>query len=106
MTRYGKPTWITEFAINKWARTHHGVCNNCNITRDMEDTYMKAVLPALDNSDAVYRYAWYTERDEPVADTNNGNLLVWNVTKPTLTSTGKLYKAHAQKLYTEEDKTR
>ena len=96
MARYGKPTWITEFAINKWARIQHGVCNNCNITRDMEDAYMKEVLPALDKSPAVHRYAWYTARDKPVGDTNNGNLLVWNETNPRLTSTGKLYKAHAR----------
>jgi len=36
MKRYGKPTWITEFAINKWARVQHGGCDNCNITRPMQ----------------------------------------------------------------------
>ena len=35
MRRYGKPTWITEFAINKWARLQHGTCDDCNITRPM-----------------------------------------------------------------------
>ena len=39
MKRYGKPTWITEFAINKWARSQGGVCDDCNITRPMQDTY-------------------------------------------------------------------
>jgi hypothetical protein len=56
---------------------------------------MKQVLPVLDKSPAVFRYVWYTARDRPVADTNNGNLLVWNDTTPTLTSTGEIYKAHA-----------
>ena len=97
MQRYGKQTWITEFAINKWARIHHpGGCDNCNITRAMQDAYMKEVLPALDKSPAVYRYVWYTARDKPVKDTNNGNLLAWNISTPTLTSTGEIYKAHAQ----------
>ena len=38
-------------------------------------------------------YAWYTARDEPTGDTNSGNLLVWNDSNPTLTSTGVVYKA-------------
>merc|ERR1712046_185444 len=50
MKRYGKPTWITELAINKWARISKGVCDSCNITRAMQDAYMKDVLPALENS--------------------------------------------------------
>ena len=54
--RYGKPCWITEFAINKWARMQGGRCENCNITRSMQDAYMKQVLSALDSSDAVFRY--------------------------------------------------
>jgi hypothetical protein len=56
---------------------------------------MKQVLSALDSSDAVFRYAWYSARDMPMADTNSGNLLVWNDSTPTLTSTGTIYKAHA-----------
>lgn len=93
--RYGKPCWITEFAINKWARMQGGRCDNCNITRPMQDAYMKQVLSALDSSDAVFRYAWYSARDKPTGDTNSGNLLVWNDSKPTLTSTGVVYKTHA-----------
>jgi hypothetical protein len=96
MKRYGKPTWITEFAINKWARVQHGGCDNCNITRPMQDAYMREVLKVLDASPAVARYAWYSARDMPVSDTNSGNLLEWNVTTPTLTTTGAIYKAHAQ----------
>ena len=100
--RYGKPCWITEFAINKWARMQGGHCDNCNITRAMQDTYMKQVLSALDSSDAVFRYSWYTARDKPIGDTNSGNLLVWNVSVPTLTSTGEVYKAHASVLKLHE----
>lgn len=88
MRRYGKQVWITEFAINKWA------CD-CNVTRDMQDAYMKLALPALDKSPAVFRYAWYTARDQPVPGVNSGNLLVWNESTPTLTSTGEMYKQHA-----------
>ena len=57
---------------------------------------MGEVLKVLDASPAVARYAWYSARDMPIADTNSGNLLEWNVTTPTLTTTGAVYKAHAQ----------
>ena len=60
----------------------------------MQDAYMKQVLSALDSSDAVFRYAWYSARDKPMANINSGNLLVWNESTPTLTSTGTIYKAH------------
>ena len=68
LRRYGKPTWITEFAIQKWARVTKGPgggCNDCNITRAMQDDYMRQVLPALEKSEAVHRYAWYSARDRP-----------------------------------------
>ena len=41
---------------------------------------------------AFYRY---TARDKPMTNINPGNLLEWNITTPTLTSTGSLYKAYA-----------
>ena len=73
LRRYGKPTWITEFAINKWARITKvpgGGCNECNITRAMQDDYMRQVLPALEKSEAVHRYAWYSARDRPQPQIN------------------------------------
>ena len=90
--RYKKRVWVTEFAINKWARTVNGKCNNCNITREMTDAYMQEALPLLDQNDAIYRYAWYSARDVSVPGVNAGNLLVANETTPTLTSTGTIYK--------------
>ena len=90
MKRYGKPTWITEFAINTWA------CHDCDVTREMTDKYMRAVLPALDKSDAVFRYVWYTARAAPQPGVYEGDLLVWNETTPRTTSTGTIYKAHAE----------
>jgi len=91
--RYQRTVWITEFAINKWAAGYAP-------TREDQDKYMFEVLPMLDASPAVDRYVWYTARDEPggagFAPGAGGNLLVWNVTKPQLTSTGRVYAAHAQ----------
>lgn len=88
--RYARQVWITEFAIQKWATP-----GLQNVTRDIQDKYMKEVLPALDASDAVFRYVWYSARNKPVVNVANGNLLEWNVGTPTLTSTGVIYKAHA-----------
>ena len=45
--------YCNRSAIQKWAIT-----GLPNITRAMQDAYMKVVLPALDQSDAVFRYAW------------------------------------------------
>ena len=47
--------------INKWARVQGGRCDNCSITRAMQDAYMKQVLGSRP-SDAVFRYAWYSAR--------------------------------------------
>ena len=63
MKRYGKPTWLTEFTISKWVRVHGDVCDNCHITRSMQDAYMKEALPSLDRSSAVHRYVWYSARE-------------------------------------------
>lgn len=91
--RYKRTVWITEFAINKWSAGYPP-------TREQQDAYMRKVLSMLDESEAIYRYAWYTARDQPsAADApgGGGNLLKWNVTDPTLTSTGYIYAEHSKK---------
>ena len=86
----------TEIAINHWGcrvATSRERCKN-------QDAYMRDVLPLLDASPAVYRYAWYSARDQPqLWSTGNGggNLLEWNISKPTLTSTGEMYSANEQR---------
>ena len=86
--RYGeRQIWITEFAIlgKPWATPPW------TATRAMQDAYLQEVLPLLDASDAVFRYAWFTSRNEPNAMNNCSNLLpnTNNGTAPT--STGALY---------------
>eukprot|EP01063_Lacrimia_lanifica_P041758 TRINITY_DN9812_c0_g1_i1.p1 TRINITY_DN9812_c0_g1~~TRINITY_DN9812_c0_g1_i1.p1 ORF type:complete len:294 (+),score=86.40 TRINITY_DN9812_c0_g1_i1:74-955(+) len=91
-SRYNRPLWLTEFAINKWS-------SGFSPSRADQDAYMKAALPALDTHPGVFRYAWYTARDAPPPPSqgwSGGSLLEWNVTNPTLTSTGAVYKAHAE----------
>ncbi len=89
--RYNRSVWITEFAINRWSVGYAP-------TRAQQDAFMAKVLPVLEASDVIDRYAWYSARDQPSqggAPDGGGNLLEWNVTKPTLTSTGTVYRQHA-----------
>ena len=92
----------TEIAINHWGcRANAPAVPSCNLTRAMQDAYMRDVLPLLDASPAVYRYAWYSARDQPqLWSTGNGggNLLEWNISKPTLTSTGEMYSANVNQI--------
>lgn len=53
---YGKPIWITEFAIADWSAK-----NSKDIAHRPEEVlkFMKTVLPKLESLDFVERYAWF-----------------------------------------------
>lgn len=53
---YGKPIWITEFAIADWSAKSRK--DNSHSPRDVL-RFMKAVLPRLERLDFVERYAWF-----------------------------------------------
>jgi hypothetical protein len=101
LRRYGRRTWLTEFAINTWGCTKPGCvgsqyqCHCDPPTRAQQDAYMRRVLPALEACDAVYRYAWYTARDQPSTENGGGNLLDLQSPVPRPTSTGEIYREHA-----------
>jgi len=82
--RYQRPIWLTEFAITKW-----GAAPN----RSQQDTYMKEVLPYLDSSDDVFRYAWFSARNAPNKQNGGSNLLPCDANSTTPTSTGAIYSA-------------
>ena len=82
MKRYGRPVWLTEIAITKWGAPP---------SRDVQDAYMRDLLPYLDGSDDVFRYAWFTARNPPNQQNGGSNLLPCNSTDMTPTSTGKIY---------------
>ena len=87
--RFGRKIWFTEFAKPT--------------TRDPEKelVYMKAILPLLEESEAVWRYSWFVQRfvnkhDERLL----GNSSEWYIDKavslleqdsPTLTPLGRFY---------------
>jgi hypothetical protein len=82
-SHYGRKVWITEFAIL-------GVWNH-PVPRVQQDAYMKEVLPLLDASAAVFRYAWFTSRNTPNEMNGGSNLLPYGSADMTPTSTGKIY---------------
>jgi len=81
--RYGRKVWITEIAITDWRDAP---------ARDVQDAYMTELLPYLDSSDNVFRYAWYSARNAPNSQNGGSNLLASDGSA-TLTSTGKIYAA-------------
>ena len=52
-TLYNKPLWITEFAPADWS-------GNRGISPQQEADFMRQVIPALNTTWYVQRYAWYT----------------------------------------------
>lgn len=87
---YGKPIWITEFAVADWqAKT---LAEN-RFSEDRVLQFMKEVLPRLDQLDFVERYAWFGPwPDSPALGTSA-------FFKPdgTLTALGKFYAQHQSK---------
>ena len=51
--KYGKKVWLTEFCA--W--------EDANITAEKQQEYMIGKLKVLENSDHVYRYAWFKARN-------------------------------------------
>ncbi len=84
---YGKPIWITEFAVADWeAKTL--AQNRHSEARVLQ--FMQEVLPRLDTLDCVERYAWFGPwPDSPALGTSS-------LFKPdgTLTALGKFYAQH------------
>ena len=61
---YGRPIWITEFAVADWSATN--TADN-NYTPDQVLNFMEAVLPALYEADYVHRFAWFNARPNNAA---------------------------------------
>lgn len=80
--RYGRKVWLTEVAI-----THFG----SPPSRAAQDTFMKELLPYLDTSSDVFRYAWFSARNAPNPQNGGSNLLAYESSSLTRTSTGNIY---------------
>merc|ERR1712039_1112839 len=51
--KYGRKVWLTEFSVGSGKH------------RVAQDAFLKQVVPALEDSDSVFRYAWYSTRNAP-----------------------------------------
>lgn len=80
--RYGRKVWITEIAITRWGSPPD---------MDTQAAYMEKLLPYLDNSENVFRYAWYSARNAP-NNQNGGSNLLDSDGSPTVTKIGKVYR--------------
>jgi hypothetical protein len=83
--RYGgRKVWLTEIAIADWA-------NPTSTERELQNAYMRELLPFLDSFDDVFRYAWFAMRNVP-NNQNHGSNLLESDGSARLTSTGEIYK--------------
>jgi hypothetical protein len=60
---FGRPIWITEFAVADWNATSP---ENNRFSKDEIMQFMSEALPALDDIDWVERYAWFDGRNAPL----------------------------------------
>ncbi|AUF82697.1 glycosyl hydrolase [Tetraselmis virus 1] len=91
--KYKRKIWLTEFAVG------------FGLPRRNNDYFMKRVLPVLDSERTVFRYAWYSMRNQPRPWVDESSLFPYRkfdsdstVTfmnnehvQEVMTSTGKLY---------------
>lgn len=74
---YGKPIWITEFAVADWNAT---TVEENKYTPAQVLQYMKEALPALDEMEFIERYSWFSgsQSSPPLTSSalfyENGNL--------------------------------
>ena len=55
--RYGRPLWITEFAVADWDARGDAVSR---YSPEQALGFMQAVIPVLERLDYIERYAWYS----------------------------------------------
>merc|ERR1712070_289651 len=79
---YGRKVWLTEIAITLYGKPP---------SMDEQSAYMEDLLPYLDTSENVFRYAWFSARNAP-NDQNGGSNLLATDGSATVTSIGKIYR--------------
>jgi len=82
--RYGKPIWVTEYAVADWNATS---TRPSVYSRAQTEDFMRATVAGLRAMPFVERFAWKTR---PALDPKMGCSALFH-TNGTLTTTGKLY---------------
>lgn len=59
---YGKPIWITEFAVADWSA---GSVEDNKYSVEQVKEFMRVVLPALDQMEYVHKYTWFDGANRP-----------------------------------------
>lgn len=60
---YGRPIWVTEFAVADWNATSPD--NNTHTEAEVMD-FMRDALVAMDDIDWIFRYSWFDGRNAPL----------------------------------------
>lgn len=85
--RYGKPLWITEFAVGDWKAK--SVAEHRNPAANVL-AFMKECLPALDELNFLERYAWFSAA---ITSAPLGTSALFNPDN-SLTPLGEFYANH------------
>jgi len=80
---YGRPLWLTEYSIGRWTPSP---------LRSEQEDYMRASMTFLENHPAINRYVWFNSRSGHGCWGGVKDLVVWNVTRPIITTTGEIYR--------------
>lgn len=83
---YGRKIWLTEYGIIQTGR-----CQGRTPDEERHEAYMKETIPLLDNSPAVYRYAWFAGRQTPNVCAGSSGLLPYDSLDTTPTKLGHIY---------------
>ncbi|WP_242121684.1 MULTISPECIES: glycoside hydrolase family protein [Aestuariivivens] len=65
---YGKPIWITEFAVADWTAA---TPEDNKFSPEQVLNFMKGVLPKLEDLDYVKRYSWFSFKESSSAGTSS-----------------------------------
>jgi len=87
---YGKPIWITEFAVADW--NAKSVKEN-RYSPEVVERFMREILPKLDALDYVERYAWFISKPDNRALAPS----ILFTADGSLTPLGRIYAEHATK---------
>lgn len=80
---YGRPIWVTEFAVADW----NAASPEANrYSEEQVAAFMEEALVALDAIDWVFRYSWFDGRNTPLFTS-----ALFNEENTTLTSAGHVY---------------
>lgn len=83
---YGKPIWITEFAVGDWSAK--SIAENKHSPKRIAK-FMRRVIPKLEKLDFVHRYSWYSAAPDNAA---LGNSALFDE-EGSLTELGQLYSS-------------